>query len=90
MQSEKRWQPKPYQGLHGKHLVILGTGSIGAHLAATARHFGMQVTGVSRSGEEVEGFDRVVTTAELHHAWGAHTSWYLYCHRPLKHPAFLA
>lgn len=70
MQSEKRWQPKPYQGLHGKHLVILGTGSIGAHLAATGRHFGMQVTGVSRSGEEVEGSDRVVTTAEMHEALG--------------------
>lgn len=64
-QHKQQWSPIPYQGLAGKCMVILGTGSIGAHLASTARHFGMKVIGVNRSGHPVAPFDEVVTTAQL-------------------------
>lgn len=49
-QSHRQWQPIAYQGLAGRTLVIVGLGSIGSHLARTARAFGMQVLGVNRSG----------------------------------------
>ncbi len=64
-QSQKQWSVLPYQSLINRKMVILGTGSIGAHVAATAKHFGMQVTGVSRSGKLATSFDTVVTTAQL-------------------------
>lgn len=56
-QRQCRWQAVPYQGLTGRQMLILGTGSIGQHLARTARQFGMQVKGVNRSGREVAGFE---------------------------------
>ncbi len=55
-QKQGQWQAAPYQGLAGRQMLILGTGSIGQHLARTAQHFGMQVKGVNRSGREVAGF----------------------------------
>lgn len=51
------WQPIPYQSIHGKTMLIIGTGSIGQHIAHTAKHFGMTVLGISRSGREAAGFD---------------------------------
>lgn len=56
-QQQHLWAPHPYQPLAGRRLLILGTGSIGQYLATTGHHFGMQVTGVNRSGREVNGFD---------------------------------
>ena len=58
-QKQRLWQSHPYQGLKGRTLLILGTGSIGQHLAHTGKHFGMKVLGVSRSGRERAGFDQV-------------------------------
>ncbi len=40
-------------------MLILGTGSIGQHIAHTGKHFGMKVLGISRSGRERAGFDQV-------------------------------
>ncbi|ART79991.1 D-2-hydroxyacid dehydrogenase [Oceanisphaera avium] len=51
------WQPIPYESLQGKTMLIMGTGSIGQHIAHTAQHFGMSVLGISRSGREAAGFD---------------------------------
>ncbi|MFD1008026.1 D-2-hydroxyacid dehydrogenase [Oceanisphaera ostreae] len=51
------WQPIPYQSIAGKTILIVGTGSIGQHIAHTAQHFGMTVLGISRSGREAAGFD---------------------------------
>lgn len=51
------WHPIPYESIHGKTMLIMGTGSIGQHIAHTAKHFGMTVLGVSRSGREAAGFD---------------------------------
>ncbi|MFZ5911785.1 MAG: D-2-hydroxyacid dehydrogenase [Chloroflexota bacterium] len=50
-QQEHRWDPSETGVLRGKTLGLLGVGSIGCHLAATARHFGMEVRGFTRSGE---------------------------------------
>lgn len=49
----------------GKTLVVLGPGSLGGSAARKVRHLGVQVIGVNRSGNPVEGCDRVVTTAQL-------------------------
>ncbi|WP_417617072.1 D-2-hydroxyacid dehydrogenase [Oceanisphaera sp.] len=51
------WQPIPYQSIDGKTMLIIGTGSIGQHIAHTAKHFGMTVLGINRSGREAAGFD---------------------------------
>jgi phosphoglycerate dehydrogenase-like enzyme len=58
-QQQQLWQSHPYQGLKGRTMLILGTGSIGQHIAQTARHFGMKVLGISHSGRERAGFDQV-------------------------------
>lgn len=58
-QHQKLWQSHPYQGLKGKTLLLLGTGSIGQHIAQTGKHFGMRVLGISHSGRERAGFDQV-------------------------------
>lgn len=58
-QQQKLWQSQPYQGLKGKTLLLLGTGSIGQHIAHTGKHFGMRVLGISHSGRERAGFDQV-------------------------------
>lgn len=58
-QRQKLWQSRPYESLAGKTLMVLGTGSIGQHIARTGQHFGMKVLGVSRSGREREGFSQV-------------------------------
>jgi phosphoglycerate dehydrogenase-like enzyme len=65
-QREHDWF-KSYSGtLEGKRLGIMGTGSIGQHIANTARHFGVTVTGLSRTGAEVQGFDKIMPAARLH------------------------
>ena len=48
-QKQRLWQSHPYHGLKGRTLLILGTGSIGQHIAHTGKHFGMKVLGISRS-----------------------------------------
>lgn len=50
-QQMGRWDPTTPGRLRGKLLGLLGVGSIGAHLASTASHFGMQVYGYTRRSE---------------------------------------
>lgn len=52
--------------IQGKRLGIMGTGSIGQHIAKTASYFDMTVTGLSRSGTPIPGFENVVQTDQLH------------------------
>lgn len=66
MQRERCWSHVPSGTLSGKRLGILGTGSIGRHIATTAAGFGMTVTGLSRSGKNVDGFDEVAPIGQLH------------------------
>lgn len=68
-QAAKNWSPLPYQSLQGKTMVILGTGSIGTHLAITAKQFGMTVIGINRHAHPVCPFDKVVSSANAHLAF---------------------
>src|ERR1051326_1178866 len=50
-QNSRQWQ-RPESGvLRGKTIGLLGVGSIGAHLAGTAKHFRMRVRGFTRESE---------------------------------------
>jgi len=65
-QREHHWF-KSYSGtLEGKRLGIMGTGSIGQHIATTAKYFGVTVTGLNRSGADAQGFEKVMPVARLH------------------------
>lgn len=50
-QQSKQWKRDEPGTLRGKTLGLLGVGSIGAHLAGTAKHFGMHVRGYTRGSE---------------------------------------
>ncbi len=54
--------------LSGESLCVVGLGTIGTGIAERANAIGMEVTGVRRSGEQVEGVSRVYTPDELHEA----------------------
>jgi len=57
-QEAKQWQ-RPQSGmLHGKTIGLLGVGSIGSHLAGTAKHFGMTVRGFTKGSEESPQVDQ--------------------------------
>ncbi|MGI2175570.1 D-2-hydroxyacid dehydrogenase [Shewanella ulleungensis] len=58
-QTLQLWQPKPFCSLQGLNMLILGTGSIAQHIASTARHFAMSVTGLNRRGHPIDQFDHV-------------------------------
>jgi len=58
-QIKKAWKKIPYKSLKKSLLGICGMGSIGAEIARTAKHLGMEVWGYSRSGKAREGIDRV-------------------------------
>lgn len=55
-QAQRAWQAHPYQSLQGKTMVITGTGSIGRHLASTARGFGVRPLGVNTQGRAMAEF----------------------------------
>jgi phosphoglycerate dehydrogenase-like enzyme len=58
-QRRRRWYREQSGTLAGKSIGIMGTGSIGAHIAATASAFNLNTLGLSRSGNAVDGFDAV-------------------------------
>ncbi len=64
-QSQKRWQPRSYRLAKDIKLGIIGLGSIGRHLAKTAAGLGIQVTGLSRSGNACEAVEKVYTEENL-------------------------
>ena len=59
------WWDEPSGTLQGKALGIMGTGSIGRHIARVAQLFGMRITGFSHGGTPVEGFKRVFAGNQL-------------------------
>ncbi|MCQ1060426.1 D-2-hydroxyacid dehydrogenase [Photobacterium sp. DNB23_23_1] len=68
-QHTNHWQPHPYHTVAGKTMVILGTGSIGSHLARSAKALGFHTIGVNRSSQaEEQAFDAVFPLAKLHDA----------------------
>lgn len=51
-QRAGRWDATLPGTLQGKSIGLAGVGSIGAHLAATAKHFGMSVRAFTRASED--------------------------------------
>jgi phosphoglycerate dehydrogenase-like enzyme len=56
-QQEGRWDRTVTGTLRGKTIGLLGVGSIGAALAATAKHFGLHVRGYTRASESCPDVD---------------------------------
>jgi phosphoglycerate dehydrogenase-like enzyme len=65
-QRNHNWFDDSSGVLQGKRLGIMGTGSIGRHIAQTVRVFDIKVTGLSRSGASSSAFDEVMPVAKLH------------------------
>lgn len=65
-QRKHDWAHVPSGVLAGKCLGIMGTGSIGQHVAQKAASFGMRVTGLSRSGAAAPGFATVRPVEQLY------------------------
>jgi len=64
-QQDRQWRDEPSGRLAGKTLGIMGTGSIGAHIARAADCLGLRVLGYSRSGAAVNGFAEVFPQRRL-------------------------
>jgi len=56
-QKSKQWNRAESGVLRGKTIGLLGVGSIGSHLAGTAKHFGMSVHGFTRESESCADVD---------------------------------
>lgn len=65
-QLQRSWTPKLPGRLKDKTIGIMGTGSIGQHIAGTAQHFGMQVLGFSYSGNSKPNFEKCFPIEQLH------------------------
>jgi phosphoglycerate dehydrogenase-like enzyme len=57
-QRAMQWKRAESGALRGKTMGLLGVGSIGAHLAGTAKHFGMTVRGFTRQSETSADVDQ--------------------------------
>jgi phosphoglycerate dehydrogenase-like enzyme len=64
-QRARKWNPTAAQTLAGGCMGIMGTGSIGRHVAAVADAFGLEVLGLSRSGRPADGFSAVYPVSQL-------------------------
>ena len=64
-QQARQWWREPSGTLIGKHLGVLGTGSIGAAIAKAAKPFGVNTRGLNRGGNPVEGFDQIVAASDI-------------------------
>lgn len=64
-QQQALWYPGEYNSLQGKQMLLLGTGSIGCHIATTAQHFGMKTIGLNRSGKSIMPFAQIITESQL-------------------------
>jgi phosphoglycerate dehydrogenase-like enzyme len=64
-QQAKQWQRSESGVLREKTIGLLGVGSIGAHLAGTAKHFGMKVRGFTRGSETSRQVDKYYHGKEL-------------------------
>ena len=67
-QADQRWIPELPGTLADRHMLVVGTGDIGRHVAMVGAAFGLRVTGVSRSGTPVAGFERVLPVTGLSEA----------------------
>ena len=65
-QQTKTWdQVDELMELHGKTIMIVGTGKIGVEVGRLAKAFNMKTIGVNRSGRDVEYMDQLIKQPEL-------------------------
>ena len=64
-QESGQWQRQESGVLRGKTIGLLGVGSIGAHLAGTAKHFKMNVRGYTHRSETSPQIDRYYHGGDL-------------------------
>lgn len=64
-QDRREWWAAESGTLEGKRMGIMGTGSIGRHIASTAAAFDLRVSGYSRRGLPAPGFERVFPAGRL-------------------------
>ena len=64
-QANRNWWSEPTGTLAGKTMGVMGTGSIGRHIAAMSATFGIRVLGLNRSGQTAAGFEKVFPTERL-------------------------
>ena len=64
-QRARHWWEGVSGSVSGKRIGIMGTGSIGAAIAALCAGLGMEVTGLSRSGSPATGFEQVFPVARI-------------------------
>ncbi len=64
-QQDERWDASITGSLRGKTIGMLGVGSIGTALAATANHFGMTVRGYTRASEACPHVDAYYHGSQL-------------------------
>lgn len=69
-QRRREWFTEHSGVLQNRRLGVLGSGSIGRHIARTARAFSMRTSGLSRSGKSVPEFDDVFPVDRLHEFLG--------------------
>ncbi|ANF95992.1 D-2-hydroxyacid dehydrogenase [Paenibacillus bovis] len=68
-QGKHAWDESgTFTELHGKTIVIVGVGNIGAGTAQLAKAFGMKTIGVRRSGKEQDGIDQMYSMEQLDEA----------------------
>lgn len=61
----RSWDPALPKALAGTRIGIMGAGSIGCAIAATAKHFGLHVVGLSRTGAARDPFESIYPVSEL-------------------------
>ena len=61
--GSRSWNPLRDGRIQGKAVGIMGTGSIGSHVAGSCRSLGMTTRGLNSDGRDVAGFDRCWPTA---------------------------
>jgi len=64
-QKSKQWDEEDGGVLRGKTLGLIGVGSIGSHIAMTAKHFRMNVWGYTRASESNTHVDKYFHGDEL-------------------------
>jgi phosphoglycerate dehydrogenase-like enzyme len=64
-QRNRHWGQRFTRGLRGRHLTVLGLGSMGGAAAEQAAHFGMRVTGIRATPAPHPACERVLGMAAL-------------------------
>ncbi|MFB9861603.1 D-2-hydroxyacid dehydrogenase [Salinicoccus siamensis] len=71
-QAQGHWRKNAKtEEIYDKSVHILGTGSIGSHLASVLEAFGLKTTGYNTTGHEAEGFQAVHAISDLNTEIGA-------------------